>query len=99
MNSKRIEEIESRVLQSTSLSLEDKAALLKDLQALKTEAASLEPTSAEATRKEFAKPATESSTESMIEELTSSVQGLEASHPRLTELVNRVSVVLSNMGI
>ena len=31
--------------------------------------------------------------------LTSSVHGFEASHPRLVEIVDRIAVTLSNMGI
>ena len=34
-----------------------------------------------------------------IEGLTASVQGFEASHPRLVEVVDRLAVTLSNMGI
>ncbi len=31
--------------------------------------------------------------------LSSSVQGFEQAHPRLTEVVNRLAVLLSNMGV
>jgi hypothetical protein len=96
MNRKRIEQIESRVLQSPSLSAEDKAALLKDLEALKAEAAAVPEEKLPTAREISAK---EASAQSMMEEFTASVEGLEASHPRLTELANRISVVLSNMGI
>lgn len=94
MNLKRIEQIESRVSQSTSLSAEDKAALLQDLATLKAEAAAFP-------QPEGNEPALapEEPLAPAVRELTSSVQGLEASHPRATELVNRIAVVLSNMGI
>jgi hypothetical protein len=34
-----------------------------------------------------------------VKGLASSVEGIESSHPALVELVNRISVMLSNMGI
>ncbi|MCX5887222.1 MAG: DUF4404 family protein [Proteobacteria bacterium] len=34
-----------------------------------------------------------------LEGLSSSVQGLEGSHPALVEVVNRIAVMLSNIGI
>ena len=34
-----------------------------------------------------------------VKGLASSVEGIESSHPQLVELVNRLSVMLSNMGI
>ena len=34
-----------------------------------------------------------------LEGLSSSVQGLEGSHPGLVEVVNRIAVMLSNIGI
>jgi hypothetical protein len=34
-----------------------------------------------------------------VKGLSSSVEGIESSHPSLVELVNRISVMLSNMGI
>lgn len=98
MNAKRIEQIQSKVMESTTLSMEDKAALLKDLETLKTEAAALPPRAPDPSRGEDGVPEDQPAG-SVVNELTSSVAGLEASHPRLTELVNRVAVVLSNMGI
>ncbi len=38
-------------------------------------------------------------TEAALKGLTASVEGFEASHPRLVEIVNRIAVTLSNMGI
>jgi hypothetical protein len=34
-----------------------------------------------------------------VKGLASSVEGIESSHPRVVEVVNRISVMLSNMGI
>ena len=34
-----------------------------------------------------------------VKGLASSVEGIEASHPEVVELVNRISVMLANMGI
>lgn len=34
-----------------------------------------------------------------VKGLASSVEGIESSHPALVELVNRISIMLSNMGI
>ena len=34
-----------------------------------------------------------------LEGLTSSVEGFEATHPRLVQIVNSISTILANMGI
>jgi chromosome segregation ATPase len=34
-----------------------------------------------------------------VKGLASSVEGIESSHPKLVDIVNRISVMLSNMGI
>jgi hypothetical protein len=98
MNLDRLKQIESRVLAAPNLSEQEKTDLLADLAALRTEA---EPFSAGSSAAE--QPAEiapyEGPLEPVVNELTASVAGLEASHPRLTQLVNRVAVVLSNMGI
>jgi hypothetical protein len=96
MNLERIQQIESRVVAATSLSEQEKADLLADLAALRAEAQPLSRDSAAAPA-EMAPY--EGPLEPIVTELTDSVAGLEASHPRLTQLVNRVAVVLSNMGI
>lgn len=41
----------------------------------------------------------ESQAEVALGDLQASVAGLEVSHPRMVEIVNRVAVTLSNMGI
>jgi hypothetical protein len=98
MNLDRIKQIESRVLAASNLSEQEKADLLADLAALRVEAEPLAAgTSAAAQPVEIAPY--EGPLEPVVNELTASVEGLEASHPRLTQLVNRVAVVLSNMGI
>ena len=34
-----------------------------------------------------------------VDKLVSSVEGLEASHPEITDLANRIATMLANMGI
>jgi hypothetical protein len=34
-----------------------------------------------------------------VDRLVSSVEGLEASHPEITDLANRIATMLANMGI
>ena len=89
----RIEELEARIRTAT-LSEEQKEQLLGLLEAMKSEAGSLPPTSSALTVPDAEKPI-----ESVLGDLQKSLGGLEASHPRLTELANQVAVTLSNMGI
>jgi hypothetical protein len=37
--------------------------------------------------------------EASLSGLTASVEAIEASHPKLAEVVNQIAVVLSNMGL
>jgi len=37
--------------------------------------------------------------ESLLDKLADSVTGFEATHPKLTGIVNRISTILANMGI
>jgi hypothetical protein len=84
--------------------------LVKLLDTLKTEIAELSKTHAEQAESiaGFAKVSAHEATRTeqnaelltlSVKGLTSSVEGFESSHPRLVEIVNRISVMLSNMGI
>ena len=105
-----IEQVEERIAGDQRLSDEEKARLLKTLAALKEEVAILAEThkddaqsvsrflgatAHEATRSEQ-KPEL---LKAAVEGLSSSVAGIEASHPRLAQLVNNVAMALGNMGI
>jgi hypothetical protein len=110
MIEKTLQDIEQRVDKTASLKEEERAELLKLLGLLKAEVSDLSRTSAEhaqsiagftqvsaheATRKDKNPELVNLS----LEGLSSSVRGLENSHPRLVEVVNRISVMLSNIGI
>lgn len=95
----RIEQLERSIQRSTKLDDDRKVDLLNQLAALRTEAASLPqpreltPSTAEVI------DADDGPIESGIRELAASVEGLETSHPKLTEMANRIGMALSNMGI
>ncbi len=106
----QIDQIESKLQNADGLSAETRTELLTLLAELKVHVAELSKTDAagansvagfaaasaqEATRT----PRQPEELDSAIQELTGSVSGLEASHPRLVEVVNRIAVALSNMGI
>jgi hypothetical protein len=102
--------IEARLKQSKTIQEKDKAELLRLLKALKREITDLSRTHSdeaesisafaelsarEATRREKNPRLLKLATEG----LTSSVDGFEASHPRLMEIVNAFCTILSNLGI
>lgn len=108
-----IKEIEKKIKKSEESggekdkNMED---LVQLLDTLKTEIAELSKTHAEQAESiaGFAKVSTHEATRSeqnaelltlSVKGLTSSVEGFENSHPKLVEIVNRISVMLSNMGI
>ena len=106
----RIDKIENTLRSAQNLPPETREELLKLLADLKAEVASLTATHRddaasithfadasfhEATRSER-KP---EQTAAAISGLNASVQGFEASHPRLVQIVDRIAVTLSNMGI
>jgi Domain of unknown function (DUF4404) len=106
----RIEKIETTLRDAASLSEDTRSQLLRLLAELKAEVAPLS-----ATHDEDAQSITHFTTASVHEAtrgtrkpdqadaalkgLKSSVEGFEASHPRLVEVVNRIAITLSNMGI
>ena len=106
----RIDKIEAALHGAQNLSPATRDELLKLLADLKSEVAPLVSTHSEdaASIARFADvsfyEATRSDrkprqTEAALSGLNASVGGFEASHPRLVEIVDRIAVTLSNMGI
>lgn len=95
---RHIATLEARIRDSRDLSDEQRTALLAHLAELKAEAASVP-------RGEEHPLPVESSVEekgpltALVNELSAEIDSLEASHPRLTELTNRIALALANMGI
>jgi hypothetical protein len=108
-----IKKIEKKIAQSKKADeVEDKnmAELVQLLETLKNEVADLSKTHEERAESiaGFAKVSAHEATRReqnpellklSIKGLASSVEGIESSHPQLVEIVNRISVMLSNMGI
>ena len=92
MIEKTIGEIEANVRAADSLSDDRKRELLRLLGTLRAEIAALENDRATAREKQ-------KSLKSSVDELRSSVEGFEKSHPKLVETVNSISNTLSNLGI
>lgn len=105
-----ISEIEAKISSAEAVSPERRQELLQLLTTLKTEVAKLSETNREQADS-IAGFAQVSTHEAMREEqnpqlreislqgLRSSVEDLEQSHPRLTQIVNRISQMLSDWGI
>jgi transposase len=102
--------IESRIRKVSSLKEENKTELLGLLSTLRTEISELSKTHSEqaesitgfadvsaheATRQERNPQLLELS----LSGLSASVRGFETSHPRLVEIVNSISLMLSNSGV
>src|SRR5579862_7631744 len=106
----RIEKIAARVQNATNLPEETKKDLLELLSGLKTEVEALAETHEEDAHS-IARFADVSTHETIREQknpelvkaavngLNLTVQGLETSHPVLVHTVNRLALILSNMGI
>jgi len=105
-----IAKIEAKIKKVGTIKGENKAELLNLLAELKTEITKLAQTHSEdamsitgftdvstheATRQEKNPQLLELS----LEGLSSSVKGFEATHPRLVEIVNSISLMLSNSGV
>ena len=86
MIEKTISEIEAKINGADSISAEHKRELLQLLARLKTEMATAETQNLNSLKKS-------------VEELRSSVEGFEKSHPTLVQIVDRISNTLSNLGI
>ncbi len=106
----RLDKIEEKLTQSKEVNESDKAELLTILTTLRTEIAELSRTHNEHAESivRFAELSAHEATRSemspallnlSIEGLTSSVQEFEISHPRLVGIINRLSIMLSNLGI
>lgn len=105
-----ITNIENKIQHNTSIKDKEKTELLQLLSTLQDEVSELSKTDEEqaesitcfaqtsaheATRKDK----NEDLLDLSLKGLTSSVNELESSHPKLVEIVNRISYMLSNMGI
>ncbi len=110
MIQQQIDQIRSKLENSSGLTPEAKADLLQLLADLKSQVEVLSETNEEGAHSvtTFAHASAHEATrseknpellESAIGGLTNSVVGMETSHPKLAEVVNRIAVALSNMGI
>ena len=110
MIEKTISEIEAQISGAEAVSAERKAELLKLLGTLKSEVAELSKTHGEQADSiaGFARVSAHEATrteqnaelrELSLQGLRSSAEGFEKSHPRLVQIVNRISQTLADLGI
>jgi hypothetical protein len=110
MINKTICEIEAKIRSAEAVSEERKRDLIQLLARLKTEVGALSKTHTEQAESiaGFAQLSAHEATRGeqnlklrdlSVRGLRSSVEGFEKSHPRLVEIVNRISNTLSNLGI
>jgi len=110
MIEKTIREIEERVQGADAIKEERRQELLKLLATLKAEVATLSKTHSEQAESiaGFTVVSAHEATRTQqnpdllklsLKGLSSSVEGIEASHPRLVQIVNAISSTLSNLGI
>jgi hypothetical protein len=110
MIEKTLEHIEKRIRKADSVTEEDRTDLLDLLATLKSEVLELSKTQAEHAESitGFAQISAHEATREKknprlvtlsVTGLSSSVDRLETSHPKLVETVNRISQILANMGI
>src|SRR5579864_1592267 len=110
MIEKTISEIEAQIGGTNAVSAERKQELLNLLATLKTEVAALSKTHGEKASSiaGFAKVSAHEATrvdqnpqlrELSNQDLVSSVSGFEQTHPKLVQIVNRISQTLSDLGI
>jgi hypothetical protein len=96
----RIRTIEARIRDSANLSEPAKAELLDLLAALRGELQGVKKEHLEqAERSAQGGPAHAESLDAAMGGLSNTVTALEATHPRLADLANRLAVALANMGI
>jgi hypothetical protein len=94
----RIEKLEHAIRESATLSDQAKAEVLGRLAEMKAEAAHVP--AVEGTLLPVPSPANDQGPiVPILNELSASIDGLEASHPRLTQLTNQLAMTLANMGI
>jgi chromosome segregation ATPase len=91
MIEKTISDIEAKI-RSGTLSEPAKTELLQLLMSLKAQTATLQKTCNDARENH-------SALKNSVEELRSSVQGFEQSHPKLVQAVNNITSTLSNFGV
>jgi hypothetical protein len=102
--------IEARIKQSESVPGENRSEVLNLLSTLKSEIAELSQTHGDQAQSiaGFANVSAHEATryeknpellKLSLDGLASSVAGFEKSHPKLVEIVNRICVTLSNLGI
>ena len=110
MIQERIDKIENAVHSAANLPAETKQELLALLSELKAEVGPLNETHGEHADRitRFADASVQEATRSerapeqaaaAVTDLSASVVGFEASHPRLVQIVDRLANTLSNMGI
>lgn len=106
----RIQKIEARLQESAHIPEPARAELLKLLAALKDEVGTLARSHEEDARSiaKFMDASAHETTraekkpkliEAALNGLRASVEAIEASHPKLAEVVNQIAVQLSNMGL
>jgi malonyl CoA-acyl carrier protein transacylase len=91
MIEKTISDIEAKI-RAGGLAEPAKGELLQLLGTLKSEIAALEKTC-------VATPEKQKVLKNSVEELRSSVEGFEQSHPKIVQAVNSISTTLSNLGV
>lgn len=94
----RLEKLEHAIRESDTLSDQAKSEVLARLAEIKAEAVNVPAPD------DRALPVPSSTSEQgpitpIINELSASIEGLETSHPRLTQLTNQLAMTLANMGI
>src|SRR5262249_2370669 len=105
-----LNDIEKIIRASEALQADQKVELLRLLTTLKSEIATLEPTHADhaesvlgltqrSMHEAIRQPKDPQLADSALQELAASVAELEVSHPQLVNVVNAISVLLSNIGI
>jgi DNA repair exonuclease SbcCD ATPase subunit len=105
-----IDKIEERLRNAQSIPEERKAELLQLLVTLRSEVGQIAPTHSEAARTiaGHTERSTAAATEvtrdddqlqESLDNLSASVTDFEKSHPKLVQVVNRICVTLSNLGI
>jgi hypothetical protein len=106
----RIDKIEAKLRNAQNLPAETRQELLKLLADLKTEVASLTKTHGEdadsiarfadaSVHEAIRRTPKPEQAATALKGLSASVEGFEVSHPQLVQLVDRLAVTLSNMGI
>src|SRR5262245_59431992 len=106
----RLNDVENRVMEHDDIPETTKAELLRLLTLLKSEIAKIEYTHAEhaesvvslaerSMHEAIRQPKNPQHAASALHELAESVAELEVSHPQLVNVVNAISILLSNIGI